>query len=163
MLKVFKANSKIQKLTQKPLLPHRLQRGLWQQVYSNINECTKALEMPTKVIWVLAEALRGDVRSMLRSCPAARELLLSPEIVSCLAITSSVTVLGPDVSSDGGTGAAAMQSASNSSSGPRSGGRAGRQTPGAAGQQQQQSGNAHSGSGLDNGVRLDSPAPLSLT
>jgi hypothetical protein len=158
MLKAFQAHSKIQEVTQQPLLQH----GLWQGAYSNLSACITALEMSTRVMWMLAEALQGDVHGMMRSCPAVSELLLSPEIVSCLAITSIMTVLGPDVSSGDGTGPAATQAASSSSSssrGPSSGGSAGRLI--AAGRQQQPSSAQGSSSSLGHGVRLDSLTPLS--
>jgi hypothetical protein len=83
MHKVFQAYSKMQELTKQSSLQH----GLWQLAYSNISECTRALETSTKVMWVLAAALRGDVQGTLWSCPAASQLLLSADTVSCLAIT----------------------------------------------------------------------------
>jgi hypothetical protein len=84
---------------------------------------------------------------LMESSPAGRELLLSPDFLSCLTIALVVTVLGLDISSDGGIEAAATPAASSSSA------------PGV----ESSVGSSSRGSSLSSGVRLDSLTPLSCS
>lgn len=118
------------------------------------------------VLLSLAREIDGDAAAAVQSCPGAEPLLLSPELVSGMAVMSVVTVLGLDTSSQVGTGAADAPA----TRGSRRGGGTGRKRPGTRGQQQQNrlpllqqaaSGSGGSCSGLSNGVRLGSLTPLS--
>lgn len=91
----------------------------------------------------------------LQSSPSSRELLLSPDLLPCLAILLVVVALALGMSGGGGVGTAVMP-ATNNSSGP--GSSSGSQ-PVTAGHQQQQAGSSDASSG----VRLDSLAPLSCS
>jgi hypothetical protein len=82
----------------------------------------------------IALGVEGDAAGMLQSCPAAGDLLLSPELLSCLAIMLVVIVLGLDTSTD-------------------------RTDAYRPSEEQRQAGSR--GSGLVSGGRLDSPTPLS--
>jgi hypothetical protein len=106
---------------------------------------------------LLAAALTraGDLPGMLQSCPGAKELLLSPDLLPCLAAMSVVAVLGLDMRSDGGASAAATPAGTSSSSGM--GSSMGPHLPGGQQQQQQQQ---QAGS---SGVLLDSLTPLSCS
>jgi hypothetical protein len=93
--------------------------------------------------------------------PGAEELLLSPELVSCLAILLVVTFLGLDTSS-----AAGPQSSSGNS---EAGSSTSHQAPSTQQPQQQQASSSSAGSrggsggGLANGIQLDSLTPLSCS
>jgi hypothetical protein len=92
-----------------------------------------------------AARVGGNVPRVLQSCPEASELLLLPELVSCLATMLVVVVLGLDTSTDG-------TEAQPSSRQER--------------QQQQQadsSSGSGSSSGVNNGVQLNSLTPLSCS
>jgi hypothetical protein len=122
--------------------------------------------LPVQLVSVLPAAVTSDV---MRSCPAARELLMSPDLASCLALVLVVTVLGLDTRGDVG-GRAAPSSATSSSSDPSLGSRTGCQLQGTEGQQQQgprqgsRSGSdigGGSGCGGSSGVRSKSLTALS--
>jgi hypothetical protein len=114
------------------------------------------------------------VSDTLQLYPAASELLLLPESVSCLAIVLVSVLLGLDTSSDDWL-KAADTTATSSSSTPGVGSSTGRQAPGTGvpqpqQQQQQRPGNSggsssssssSSSSGMAAGVRLGSLTPLS--
>jgi hypothetical protein len=104
------------------------------QLFSHSNN--PLLEMH-KFMLSFACGLRGDVAGTLQLCPAASELLLSPELLSCLAIMLVVIVLGLDTSTD----------------------RTDAYTPSEK-QRQEQRQAGSSGSGLS-GARLESLTPLS--
>ena len=116
------------------------------------------------------------------STPAAKQLLLLPEYMSCLALVIVATMLGIDMSSDDDASAAATPAAISSSA-PGVGRRTGRHSAAAELQQQQQRGNSSggggsssstsgsssggsscssgSGTGVSSGMRQDSLTPLS--
>jgi hypothetical protein len=120
---------------------------------------------PLKVLLTMAEDLGRD--GMLPSLPGTDEMLLSPDLVTCLAIALLVTVVGVDTSSGGDGTTAATTAAAGSSNGLTS--RTGRQQRQHRQQQQQPllwqagSDSTSSGSDLSNGVRLDSLTPLSCS
>jgi hypothetical protein len=172
MLSVFQACSKLQQLRlQQLLLPEA--PGLLHPEIKISNEW--GLSVSLTAMKALTFPLWDGVAAMLRSCPAASELLLLPEFVSCLAIMSVVTVLGLDLTTGSSKGAARVAGApaSRSSSAPgascstRSSGGSGigsgtgRRLPGPSRQQQQHTSSTSSDSGSSSGVRLDSLTPLS--
>lgn len=115
---------------------------------------------------MLAEALDadGDRCTVLPSCPAACQLLQSPELLPCLAIVLVVSVLELDTVADGGAGPAGAIGSSSRGSGSSAGG----QPAGSNGQQQPQWAGSSSGSedgsnrsGSSSARLQDSLTPLS--
>jgi hypothetical protein len=104
------------------------------------------------VMMSLACGLEGDVEAALQSCPQASELLLSPELLSCLAIVLVVTVLGLNTSSD------------RLDPNPNPPSRQEQPQQQQERQQEQQADSSSSSSSvLSNGMRLDSLTPLSCS
>ena len=165
MLTVCQVQGKLQQLRQHQLLqPHTDITVKW----------SKAMRTVPVVMLAFAEGLESrGVSDTLQLYPAASELLLLPESVSCLAIVLVSVLLGLDTSSDDWL-KAAVTTATSSSSTPGVGSSTGRQAPGTGvpqpQQQQQQrrpgnsggsSSSSSSSSGMAAGVRLGSLTPLS--
>jgi hypothetical protein len=153
--------------------------------------CTRALSAAQFAMLGLAEAVHHHaVRSSLESLPGAHELLLCPELVSCLAIQALVMMLRLETGAAAATGSmgegAAVVASSSSSTQCPSGSSSGvdaassssdrlahptegslQQPAAPAGSSAEHctagiSSSSSNSAGLDNGVSLDSLNPLSL-
>jgi hypothetical protein len=158
MLTVCQVQGKLQQLRQHQLL----------QRHADITvKWSKGMRAVSVVMLALAEGLESrGVSDTLQLYPTASELLLLPQLVSCLAIVLVSVLLGLDTSADDWL-KAAVTAATSSSSTLGVGSSTGRQAPGTGVPQQQQqqrpgsSGGSSSSNGMAAGVRLDSLTPLS--
>jgi hypothetical protein len=92
----------------------KLPQALQQQPFSR--GLREGLGAALKAMMMIAGGLtRNAEQGTLQSCPGADMLLLSPDLVSCLAVMVIASMLGLVTSTYDGAGAAAMPTASSSS------------------------------------------------
>ena len=150
MLTVLQADSTLQLMQQQ----HAVQRP-----DDSSSNCS-AVSAVHEVMLLLLVTIGTDVSSTLQACPAARELLLLPQLLSCLALMLVATVLGLVTSTVGMGRHATIPATGSSSSSSRNEGSSSNSGNSPSGS----SGSSSSGSNcFNNGVWLDSLTPLSCS
>jgi hypothetical protein len=151
MLTVLQADSTLQLMQQQ----HAVQRP-----DDSSSNCL-AVSAVHEVMLLLLVMIGTDVSSTLQACPAAREVLLLPELLSCLALMLVATVLGLVTSTVGMGRHATIPATGSSSSSSRnedSSSNSGNNLSGSSGSSSSSGSNCFS-----NGVWLDSLTPLSCS
>jgi hypothetical protein len=152
MLTVLQADSRLQLMQQQHAV----------EVPDASSESCSTTSTVHSVMMMLAVMVGVDVSSTLQACPAARELLLLPELLSCLALMLVASVLGLDtISSD--MGRRANTPAASSGSAHSDHGDSGRGSSTRGGGRSGSRGSGIGSSGMGNEVRLDSLTPLSCS